>query len=111
MSNIDDLKAALIVTANTITITVEKLYALDLIDRWYAARTAVDSTISGGIVSYSIGGRSVTKADADKSRSEADALWNELMAVPEIAATMRKRGGGLFDARGNDNDVTQYDMA
>jgi hypothetical protein len=106
MSNIADLKTELQTIAGTITITMERLYALDLIDRWYSARLAADTTNSSGVISYSIGGRSVTRQGVSQSKT-AEMLWAELISVPEIAAAMRLRGGGLADCRGT---LTGADM-
>jgi hypothetical protein len=61
MSNVSDLKDALVSAAASITNTLDKKECLALIDDWYLVRTAIAALSQPGVTSYSIGGRSVTR--------------------------------------------------
>lgn len=105
MSNLSDLKAALDVAANTITVTAEKYLALDTIETWYNARVAADSFDADNISSYSIGGRTVTRKSNTAVRDTEKRLFNELMQWPEIAALFALRGSAVADLRGTERDI------
>ena len=87
MSNIADLKAALIVEAEKLTDTIDKAQCLSLIDSWYTAQVAVDALASNKISSYSMGGISVTRHQLPSLRQDVQATYAEIL-------TMIGRGGG-----------------
>lgn len=61
---------------------VERLECLALIDDWQNLRTAVSAlTSSADVTSYSIAGRTVTRATMASVRHEADALADEILAI------------------------------
>lgn len=65
MANIDTLKAALVAAAADITNDIDRYECLLLIDDWFACRTAVAAVLTNSIVSYSIGGRTVTRGNVE----------------------------------------------
>lgn len=99
MANIDDLKAALIEAAADITNTIDRLECLTLIDDWYLCRTAVSSVQSNSISSYSIGGRTVTRANVQSFAN----MERELYA--RIQQYLYHRGIGLISLSGADEDA------
>ena len=92
MSNIADLKALLIVKAADISFDLDKLECLSDIDAWYNARVAVETLSSTDIVSYSIAGRSVTKASIPSLKGEVNDLYQRIISRLYGA-------GGLADER------------
>ena len=90
MSNIADLKAALIVEAAKLDDDLEELEVLSLIDDWYACRVAVAAGQAAGVVSYSIGGRSVTRQPVKEASQQERVMYAEIMAH------LRCRGSGLI---------------
>lgn len=93
MSNISDLKDALVVKAGTITDDLDKLDCLATIDDWYACRTATASGQAGGVVSYSIAGRTITRQPLKDAQLQERALW---LRIQEY---LYRRGIGLVDCR------------
>lgn len=90
VSNISDLKAALIAEAAKLSDTLQQLEVLSLIDDWYSCRVAVAAVQANGIASYSIGGRSVTRQNVDTFAQQERVLYAEIMGH------LRSRGGGLL---------------
>lgn len=83
MSNISDLKDALVVKAADITDELDRLDCLAAIDDWYSCRTAVASLQSGAdVASYTMGGRTITLrtlADAQVTERQLWARVQELL--------------------------------
>jgi len=99
MSNLSDLKAALVVEANTITFNLDKLECLADIDAWYNATTAVNALSASNVTSYSIAGRTVTRANLTATRNEASQLLTKIKE--------RLYGsGGLAEERYSDTGAT-----
>lgn len=99
MSNIADLKAALIVEAAKLDDDLQKLEVLSLIDDWYACRVAVAAVQANGIASYSIAGRSVTRQNVETFAQQERVLYAEIMGH------LRARGAGLLSIA-NASEVT-----
>ena len=81
MSNYTDLKAAYQVEANLLTDTIAKSKALILIDQYMAALEAQATASANDVTSYSIGGRSVTRADATRYADIVRSLEAQLNEV------------------------------
>lgn len=79
MSNLSDLKAALIVEAASLANEIDKLDCLATIDDWYACRVAVAAVQSNSIQSYSIGGRSVTRQNLGQFQEQERQLYARIM--------------------------------
>jgi len=101
MSNIADLKAALIAEAANISDSIDKLECLSDIDTWYIARAAIDAFSDPTISSYSIGGRSVTRNQLPVIREQ------ESIMLERIKGWLGRAGGGLVDHSSADNNVFQ----
>lgn len=87
MSNIADLKAALILEAADISDSIDKLECLSLIDDWYACRVALAAFEAGDVQSYSIAGRSVTRRDTSAIRT------SEASYLQQIKSFLGRSGG------------------
>ena len=96
MSNISDLKAALIVAAAELTDTVTRLECLALIDDWYACRIAVAAVQSNSVQSYSIAGRSITKHNL------SDFVQMERDMYARISEHLYGRGSALITLEHNE---------
>jgi len=79
LSNISDLKAALIVQAASITDTIDQLDCLATIDDWYACRVAVTAVQSKTIQFYSLGGRSVTRQNLPQFQAQERQLYSRIL--------------------------------
>ena len=79
MSNIADLKTHLQTKAADLTDDLDKLECLSDIDTWYLARTAIDALSSTDVTSYSIGGRSVTRAQIPQLQQQERTLYLRIM--------------------------------
>lgn len=79
MSNIADLKAALIVQAASLADGIDKLDCLATIDDWYACRVAVAAVQSNAIQSYSLGGRSVTRQNLSQFQDQERQLYTRIL--------------------------------
>lgn len=79
MSNVSDLKAALIAEAADITDDIYRLTVLSQVDEWYDAQLARAALAASKLSSYSISGRSVTYQQAVASASRVDVLWGQIM--------------------------------
>jgi len=75
------LKAAYQTEVNKISGTLEKAEADYLLDRWIEALDAQNALEAGQIQSYSIAGRSVTRANLKDGRSVADRLRAQLQML------------------------------
>lgn len=93
MSNISDLKDALIDEANDLEDALEKLEVLSDIDDWYNVRVALAALSTQGILSYSIGGRSVTRRQVPELQAEEQRLYGQ------IKAKIRCQGIAFIDQR------------
>lgn len=98
MSNASDFKAALVLEAADITDSIDKLECLADIDTWYLAKTAIDALSDPSVTSYSIGGRSVTRANIGQLQAQ------EKIMLDKIKAWIGRGNGGLIDGRGSYND-------
>lgn len=78
MSNIDTLKSALITAAAGIVNDIDRYECLLLIDDWAACRTAVAAVQANSIVSYSIGGRTVTRGNVDSFSQQERMLYSRI---------------------------------
>ncbi len=79
-TNLENLKAHLIVLAAELSDELDRLESLALIDEWYAARLASASLDSGTIQSYSMLGRQFTKKNAPELSRRCDELYAALKA-------------------------------
>lgn len=75
MSNLSDLKAALIVKANELTDALDKTECLVNIDTWYDLRSSLDVFLSSGVQSYSHAGRTFTHINATDFAQQAESLY------------------------------------
>lgn len=104
MSNISDLKAALILEAADISDSIDKINCLRLIDSWYDAQVAVDAIASNKLASYSMGGISITKHNLPSLRLDVEATYSQIMSL------IGRGGGGLvssqYSAENNDASST-----
>jgi len=78
MASSTALKAAYLVEVEKIGDTLNKARATYLLDRWTEALDAQNSLESGSIQSYSIAGRSVTKANLKDGQAAIDQLESQL---------------------------------
>lgn len=99
MSNVSDLKAALIVASADITDDIYRLTVLSDIDEWYNATLARAAIGAGKLSSYSIAGRSVTYRQAEVSASRVDVLWARIMEA------LGRGGVVLVDLSGADSPM------
>lgn len=90
MANIDTLKAALVSAAAGITNDIDRYECLLLIDDWATCRTAVAAIQANSIVSYSIGGRTVTRGNVDSFTKQ------ERMLYARIQEYLYQRGCNLI---------------
>lgn len=90
MANIDTLKAALVAAAASIVNDIDRYECLLLIDDWAACRTAVAAVQANSIVSYSIGGRTVTRGNVDTF------VQQERMLYARIHEALYLRGCNLI---------------
>lgn len=79
MAALLDLKAKLLLLAADIEDDLAELSCLADIDQWYAIRTALDAFASTSILSYSIGGRSVTRSDRAQLQRQERELYVRIM--------------------------------
>lgn len=79
MSNVSDLKAALITEAADITDDIYRLEVLSWIDEWYDGQLARAALGAQRLSSYTIAGRSVTYQQAQASASRVDVLRGQIM--------------------------------
>ena len=79
MSNISDLKAALIEQAASISNAIDRLDCLATIDDWYACRVAVAAVQANSVQSYSIGGRSVTRQNLAQFQEQERQLYARIL--------------------------------
>lgn len=93
-ANLDTLKAKYISEAGSIADDLDKLECLDLIDQWYAARTALDVSLSTDASSYTDpSGASVTRR---ATSSQSDSVLRLEMLIKHF---LRARGSLLVDNR------------
>jgi hypothetical protein len=93
MSNVANLKTALISEAAKVDNTIDQLSLLSDIDDWYSARVALGELVGKGMSSYSVGGRTVTRRDIPQlTRAERD-LYQRILDV------LYCRGSALIDLR------------
>jgi hypothetical protein len=92
-ANLDNLKAAYIADAASVTPTTDRLECLVKIDDWYAAATALADLQSKGMSSYSVGGRTVTRRDVPALERTVGQLQNEIKNV------LYCRGSSYVDCR------------
>lgn len=78
MSNISDLKDALVLAANTLADPIDKAETLALIDDWYGLRAALTAFRSGGLQSYSIAGRTFSFVDAKNYAQQEAQLYGQI---------------------------------
>lgn len=90
MANIDTLKAALVAAAASITNDIDRYECLLLIDDWATCRTAVAAVQANFIVSYTIGGRTVTRGNVDSFARQ------ERMLYARIHEYLYQRGCNLI---------------
>jgi hypothetical protein len=93
MSNLSDLKAALITAAASLTDTVDRLEVLSDIDEWYLCRTALSALTATDIQAYSIAGRSITRAQIPQLRDREGEIYER------IKSRLYLRGIGYIDFR------------
>ena len=78
MPAIQDINAALLAKAATLTDALDKAECEAFIAEYVALRTAILALSSSSVTSYSIAGRSVTKNDLGKLRQQAQAIRGEI---------------------------------
>ncbi len=83
-----DLKTKLVTLAADITDDVDELECLADIETWYSIRGAVDAFAATSILSYSIGGRSVSRADRSQLQRNERELYFRILG--------RLAHGGMF---------------
>lgn len=98
MSNVSDLKAALVAAAASITATIERLECLADIDDWYNCRVAIARLSSTDVSSYSYGGKSVTRKDLPSLEGQERSLY------ARIYQRLYLRGAALADLRSDRQD-------
>ena len=97
MSNLSDLKALYLSTGEAqLTDAVNLLEFKVALDRWYTFQLAADSFSDSTVQSYSIAGRSVTRAQLPQIREDAARL------LAEVRAFLYGGGGGQIDMSGAD---------
>ena len=95
MSNLSNLKDALITAAAEINDDIDKYDCLAAIDDWFVLRSALTSLQSGAVQSYAIAGRSVTR------RNLPEIVNAEAVAYQKIRSFLRG-SAVMFDNRGTD---------
>lgn len=95
MSNLSDLKDALTTAAASITDAMDKAECLADIDSWYACRTAVDAFETSNVQSYSMSGRSVSRASLPDIKTSEREYWSR------IQAKLYYKGASLLDMSGD----------
>jgi len=78
MSHYTDLVAALDVLANQLDDDVRKYTCLALIDQYVAALEAQATTVSTDVVSYTIGGRTVSRTDVLNMQGQVNNLQKQI---------------------------------
>lgn len=78
MAALTDLQTALLAKASLLTDAVSKAEAEAYIAEYIALRTAILSLSSATVSSYSIAGRTVTRADLPRLRAQAVAVRDEI---------------------------------
>ena len=91
MSALTNLKEYYLLEAAKISDAGDMLECLAAIDRWYDCRVAVDALSSTDVVSYSVGGRSVTRKSLPELRDQ------EAVLLQEVKMWIGRGGGGLVD--------------
>ena len=95
MSNLSDLKAAYLAQGEAqLTDSIELLEFKSALDSWYNARTALESLTATDVSSYSIAGRSVTRAQSGTLRADVARL------EAEVRGYLRGSDGGVVDMSG-----------
>jgi len=79
MAAIADINTALLARAATITDALQRAECEAAIAEYIALRTAILALSSSQITSYSLGGRSVTRADLASLRQQAQAARAEIV--------------------------------
>jgi hypothetical protein len=103
MSNIADLKAALIVEAANISDAIDKLNCLRMIDSWYDAQVAVDAIASNKLASYSMGGITITKHNLPSLRLDVETTYSQIMSM------LGRGGGGLVSSQYSAENINASD--
>lgn len=78
MAAIDDIQTALLAKTATITDALQQAEANAAVDEYIALRRAILALSGTQVTSYSIGGRSVTRADLASLRQQANAARGEI---------------------------------
>jgi hypothetical protein len=95
MSNLSELKDAYLAQGVAqLTDSIELLEFKAALDSWYNARTALESLTATDVSSYSIAGRSVTRAQSSTLRADVARL------EAEIRGYLRGGQGGVIDMSG-----------
>ena len=81
MSNYTNLKAALDLLANELDDDVRKFTCLALIDQYVSALEAQATSVSTDVVSYTIGGRTVSRGDVVKMQGQVSNLNRQINAI------------------------------
>jgi hypothetical protein len=97
MSNVADLKTALQTAAADIVNTIDRLDCLTTIDDWYNCRLAAAALQGAQLQSYTINGRTITRAQAMQSASQERQLYQR------IREYLYGTGAVLADARGSES--------
>ena len=100
MSNVSDLKDALVTAAADITDTVDRLSCLSDIDDWYNARVAVAALQGSNLASYTIANRTVTRQQLPQLERTERQLW------VRINESLYCRGVVGLDLRGSMTEVS-----
>ena len=95
MAAIADIQAALLVRSATITDALQRAECEAAIAEYIAIRTAILALSSSQVTSYSLAGRSVTRADLASLRQQAalsraeitNALSNDMPMIADLSQT------------------------
>jgi hypothetical protein len=96
MAAIADIQAALLARAATITDALQKAECEAAIAEYIALRTAILALSGSQVTSYSLAGRSVTRADLASLRAQASAARAEIVDCMDggaiLIADLRQTG-------------------
>lgn len=93
MSALSELKDKFVADAASVTDDVDRLEALALIDEWFACATASSKLSSKDVISYSIGGQTVTRRDVPQLARRESELKGQIKAL------LYGGTGGFVDCR------------
>jgi hypothetical protein len=78
MGAIDDIQTALLLKSGELTDALDKAECEAFIAEYIAIRTVILGLAGNSVASYSIAGRSVTKADLPRLRNEAAGIRSQI---------------------------------